>query len=328
VTLRQVASEPGTDRVTLIWPDNAIQEEWLQVTVLADTNTGLAANDVFCFGNAIGESGNSTANAIVNSTDDVGARQNPRTPLNRAPIYNAYDYNRDSLVNSSDQVIPRLYATTPVSALKLITMPISGFAQVFASVPLTSPATSDTTVVPMAAGTSATSSTSTTALVSSADDPGQLVPSASPPVDALSNTSEKVPLTVPAGDSTGKGNPLPSSGITIFPDARMPKASPATGSVVPMAETNSAPSPAASAAVDSWRWARPFSPIHLDLLTPTRSLAKTALQSMSLEPAAKKLSPTWHKAWENRLTLRRPAPLHAFSWPSGHGMWLFEPGKY
>jgi len=56
----------GVTRLTLIWhdadgvqADRAVTNQWLQVTVLATANTGLAAPDVFYFGNAIGDSGNS-----------------------------------------------------------------------------------------------------------------------------------------------------------------------------------------------------------------------------------------------------------------------------
>ncbi len=37
----------GSDRVKLEFANNAIQNAWLRVTMLADANTGLAANDVF-----------------------------------------------------------------------------------------------------------------------------------------------------------------------------------------------------------------------------------------------------------------------------------------
>ena len=47
----------GSDRVTIIWDDNAIEKQWLQVTVKATDNTGLVADDVFYFGNAVGEAG-------------------------------------------------------------------------------------------------------------------------------------------------------------------------------------------------------------------------------------------------------------------------------
>ncbi len=49
----------GSTRVTVTWPDNAIQNEWLQVTVKPTIDTGLTANDVFYFGNAIAGSGTS-----------------------------------------------------------------------------------------------------------------------------------------------------------------------------------------------------------------------------------------------------------------------------
>ncbi|MDY7011491.1 MAG: hypothetical protein SVV80_12185, partial [Planctomycetota bacterium] len=41
--------------------------------------TGLASPDVFYFGNAIGETGNSATDATVKPTDEIGARNNTRT---------------------------------------------------------------------------------------------------------------------------------------------------------------------------------------------------------------------------------------------------------
>ena len=63
----------GTDRVFIEFADGAITNGWLQVTVLANSNTGLTDDDVFYFGNAIGESGNDPTNAIVN----IAGRQRP-----------------------------------------------------------------------------------------------------------------------------------------------------------------------------------------------------------------------------------------------------------
>ncbi|MBW7992876.1 MAG: hypothetical protein FVQ84_23075 [Planctomycetes bacterium] len=51
VNFRSIGS--GMDRVTLIWSDNAIQNQWLQITVLPNINTGLSLADVFYFGNDI-----------------------------------------------------------------------------------------------------------------------------------------------------------------------------------------------------------------------------------------------------------------------------------
>jgi hypothetical protein len=120
VTVRRNAGADGADRITLIWPDGAIQKTWLEVTVLPTANTGLAAADVFYFGNAVGETGNSTSNAVVNSFDEGLVRLNGRNALNPAPIDFRFDFNRDRLVNSADQVLARLNATSALSALRLI----------------------------------------------------------------------------------------------------------------------------------------------------------------------------------------------------------------
>ena len=100
--------------MTLIWPDGSIVNRWLEVTVRATAATGLAVNDVFYFGNAIGETGNSAADAFVNATDEIQTRANPRSFTNPAAITGVYDFNRDGLVNAADQILaprtPRLPA--------------------------------------------------------------------------------------------------------------------------------------------------------------------------------------------------------------------------
>ena len=85
VTVHAGEGTGGSDRVKVIWAETAVaNSHWLQVTVLANANTGLAAPDVFYFGLAAGESGNSTANTYVDATDFAGARDNPHNFLNRA----------------------------------------------------------------------------------------------------------------------------------------------------------------------------------------------------------------------------------------------------
>jgi ELWxxDGT repeat protein len=123
VSVRSGAGVGGSDRVTLIWPDGAIKNTWLEVSVLANANTGLAAPDVFYFGNAVGETGNSTANAQVNSSDEGLIRLNGRNALNPAPVDFRFDVNRDRLVNSTDQALTRLNATSALTALRLIALP-------------------------------------------------------------------------------------------------------------------------------------------------------------------------------------------------------------
>jgi len=119
ITIRPGGGEGGSDRVTITWPDNSIRKQWLQVTMLATVNTALPENDVFCFGNAIGEAGNAAGEALVNALDVLLARNNPRTLINPAPIDFPYDYNRDARVNATDLVIARSNQTHLLDALDL-----------------------------------------------------------------------------------------------------------------------------------------------------------------------------------------------------------------
>jgi len=55
ITVRRGEGTGQSDRVTIIWADNAIENQWVRVTVLANDNTGLAGDDVFSFGNSIAD---------------------------------------------------------------------------------------------------------------------------------------------------------------------------------------------------------------------------------------------------------------------------------
>ncbi len=113
--------------MTITWDDiagNSIKNQWLQVTVKAGGNTGLAAADVFYFGNAIGESGNNPANAVVDSADESGSRTH-KTGFTAAAIDNPYDYNRDGKVNATDDLIAR---NNTSAELQLISAPVGGCA--------------------------------------------------------------------------------------------------------------------------------------------------------------------------------------------------------
>ncbi len=121
ISVRTGEGLDGSDRVTVIWPDNAIEKQWLEVTVLATVNTALAEDDVFYFGNAIGETGNSTGDAMVTSGDEIGARSNPHI-FDPAPIDDAFDFDRDKLVSAVDQIVARGNITI-FDALNLISPP-------------------------------------------------------------------------------------------------------------------------------------------------------------------------------------------------------------
>jgi subtilisin family serine protease len=119
VAVRAGAGTGGSDRITLIWPDNAIQKQWLGVTVLPTSVTGLASADVFYFGNAIGESGNSTTDATVTVVDALVAL-NAITPF--AKLTSVADYDRDRTISVIDAVIALNNLAVGPSALKLINL--------------------------------------------------------------------------------------------------------------------------------------------------------------------------------------------------------------
>ena len=109
----------GIERVTIIWADNAIQNEWLQVTVKATADTGLAEPFTFYHGNLIGSVGDSAVAAAVTQTD-VAAIENH--PTASATLTNPYDINRDGTVNATDQALARSSAAS-ANTLALIMCP-------------------------------------------------------------------------------------------------------------------------------------------------------------------------------------------------------------
>jgi len=131
LTLRTLAN--GDSRISIIWANNVIQKQWLQVSLKANGNTDLPADEVFYFGNSIGETGNSASNTFVDGSDFAGARDNPHNFLDRALIGDAYDINRDSFVDGSDLAAVRDNSTNFLSALKLITAPVAGPVSLFAA---------------------------------------------------------------------------------------------------------------------------------------------------------------------------------------------------
>jgi polygalacturonase len=124
-----VATWTGNDGDTfadIVWANNAIQEEWLQVTVLADANTHLVNNVVFYFGNEIGATGASTATTgngpVLRVTSaDVVNTENNASLLQTVPITNIYDFNRDGKVTSTDVVLCQNNATL-LGGIVLITV--------------------------------------------------------------------------------------------------------------------------------------------------------------------------------------------------------------
>ena len=124
VTVRPKAGVAKSDRVVICWPDNAIENQWLQVTVKATRNTGLTQDDVFYFGNAIGETGNRSGDVVVNIFDVIAVHDHIQSRLEGSvEIYNRFDFNRDRQVDVFDIIIARDSHTDSHTALELIEVP-------------------------------------------------------------------------------------------------------------------------------------------------------------------------------------------------------------
>jgi hypothetical protein len=91
----------GSDRVSIAWPNGAIQDQWLEVQVLATANTGLAAADVHFWGNKRGDSG-TTPPANLFETTVADAAQVFANLTGSAAITNLRDYNRSGDVSVAD----------------------------------------------------------------------------------------------------------------------------------------------------------------------------------------------------------------------------------
>jgi hypothetical protein len=118
VTVRKGAGVDGSDRVTLIWGADAVKKRWLEVKVRATEATGLGQDDVFYFGNAIGEVGNSATDARVTAVDALRVLVNVAAS---AGVTNRFDVNRDGRVGAADRLIilGNLSAIDPLLLLKI-----------------------------------------------------------------------------------------------------------------------------------------------------------------------------------------------------------------
>lgn len=107
VTVREEAGVSGADRITAVWnaygsggPNTAVGQGWLKVRLLANERTGLAQDNVFYFGNAVGES---------DDTGSLVAAQDALLALNHttasAAITSPFDFNRDGLVAAQDALL-------------------------------------------------------------------------------------------------------------------------------------------------------------------------------------------------------------------------------
>ena len=121
VDVRVGAGVGGSDRVTITLPNGSVTNEFLQVRILANSDTGFTADDVFYFGNVIAETGNTDANTVVNLADVSLVREN-QSGFSFVGVDNQWDINRDGTVNLADIGLVRTNQSG-FTATPLITAP-------------------------------------------------------------------------------------------------------------------------------------------------------------------------------------------------------------
>lgn len=120
------AGTASSDRVVFTWEDNIIQDEWLQIYVSANSNTGLLTNDIFYFGNLRGDVnydallGPIDALLVTNELNSNGAHA--------TDITDPLDVNKDLFVTPLDdlEVINLLNNGGMGRELSLFTAPSPG----------------------------------------------------------------------------------------------------------------------------------------------------------------------------------------------------------
>jgi hypothetical protein len=107
LTVAAGAGTAGSDRVYLTWDDNAIQDQWLQMTVLSNSVTGLFAHNFYYFGNLIGDANEDGAVApidlslIINELNTIAAGSGDHSRSIADPL----DITRDGVLTSGDVLI-------------------------------------------------------------------------------------------------------------------------------------------------------------------------------------------------------------------------------
>jgi len=113
----------GSDRITIILPNGSVTNEFLQVQVLANATTGLAQNDVFYFGNVVGDTGNRLTDTFVDGADVLQAQANLSGLFVTESVESNFDINRDAQVDGADVLLIQANLSPLFSAAVTITAP-------------------------------------------------------------------------------------------------------------------------------------------------------------------------------------------------------------
>ena len=105
---------PDGDRILLLWPSGAIQNQWLEVTVLPGSFTGITEPDVFYFGSLVGETGDAAGPLRVSALDLATTRR--ALNAQQQDLSSRVDFNRDGRVNAIDLAAVKRNLNTALAA--------------------------------------------------------------------------------------------------------------------------------------------------------------------------------------------------------------------
>jgi hypothetical protein len=121
MTVRTNVGINNATRITFTWT-TGIKGKWLRVRLISGNSMNMP-EDIFYFGNAPGDTGNSATQVRVDAIDELVVRADPHTYGSEATIDNPHDFNRDKYVDTSDEFVARSNVTYFETDLQLITVP-------------------------------------------------------------------------------------------------------------------------------------------------------------------------------------------------------------
>jgi len=122
ITVNPVSAERS--QVVIQWPNNAIQNRWLSVTILANENTGLETSETFFLGHLLGEVNGQLSNGVyVVSVADALQISNAISPV-AVGVGDIRDLNKDGVTTVADVIA--MQSAIGVNRLRNITIPGTG----------------------------------------------------------------------------------------------------------------------------------------------------------------------------------------------------------
>jgi hypothetical protein len=104
ITVRGGAGAEGSDRIEIVWPAGAVRNQWLEITLAANSSTGLLTPDVFYFGSRVGDTGLETPTDWF-LTSPLDAEAIFANVGSQKTVGSIYDFNRDGQVSSTDGML-------------------------------------------------------------------------------------------------------------------------------------------------------------------------------------------------------------------------------